>query len=82
MFNSSQAIIAGAVREHPVSIHHNPHDAKRWRTPAGNEISLVSRSGQSVLATSGEGEANIVCVQIESGGAIEAGILCLNCGAI
>lgn len=45
----SEAVIVGAVREHPVTIHHNPHDAKRWRTPAGNEISLVSRGGTEVV---------------------------------
>ena len=46
MFNFSQAVISGAVREHPVSVH---HDAKRWRTPAGNEISLVSWGGTEVV---------------------------------
>ena len=45
----SEAVIIGAVREHPVSVHHNPHHAKRWRTPAGNEISLVSRGAAEVI---------------------------------
>ena len=45
----SEAVIVGSVREHPVSVHHNPSHAKRWRTPAGNEISLVSRAGTEVI---------------------------------
>jgi len=45
----SEAVIVGSVREHPVAVHHNPSHAKRWRTPAGNEISLVSRDGAEVV---------------------------------
>jgi len=45
----SEAVITGAVRAHPVAVHHNPSHAKRWRTPAGNEISLVSRGGVEVV---------------------------------
>ena len=75
----SEAVIAGAVRAHPVSIHHNPHDAKRWRTPAGNEISLVSRSGTEVVQM--HTQDKLVFESVVSGGGQSVLLTCGEGGA-
>ena len=70
----SEAVIVGAVREHPVSIHHNPRHAKRWRTPAGNEISFVSRGGTEVVQM--HAQDHLVFESQVSGGGQSVTVLC------
>lgn len=72
----SEAVIIGAVRQHPQGTTYNPKQTKRWSTPSGNEVLMHTLAGKDVfqvktagkMAFESQMEAGRHSVTINSGG--------------